>query len=141
MAWQVEPRHRSLLSERALPLQFLHARLNHHIIALRDPSLMWFDELFTAEVGRLPLGEILHARPVGCPPMGKLVRRTLEGDSTIVTMGDRQWTLDNPGLVSSLPTLHPLPDGSIVAIEFSPFRPPADPARTVMAGRRGRTRP
>ena len=36
------------------------------------------------------LGEILHARPVGCAPMGKLVRRTLEGDSTIAewTAGD-----------------------------------------------------
>jgi hypothetical protein len=44
---------------------------------------------------------------------------------------EMSWTIDNPGLVASEPALHPLPDGSVVAIQASPLSQEARILHTV----------
>jgi hypothetical protein len=51
--------------------------------------------------------------------------------ATYIDGAEREWTLPTPGLVASVPSLHVLPDGSIVAIQVSPLSQEARVLHTV----------
>ena len=65
---------------------------------------------------------IVVVRDDGAPTINALLLP--DGTAVTATAADgtsQTWTLDNPGLVASLPELYPLPDGSGVAIQVSPL--------------------